>query len=310
MTKVEDLIGRRFGKLVVVRLVGKDKHYNKIWECKCDCGNVVTVRQGHLRSGHMTSCGCNKNLLKSLVGQRFGHLVVQERADDYVCPSNNKKYVQWKCICDCGKSVIVVGSNLLNHSTVSCGCMKPHAFQDLSGQVFGKLTVLRQVDSYINPSGRKLIRYECQCECGQHVFELANTLRSGDVTSCGCSINSKGEHIVMQVLQEYGLDYELHKSFEDCLSDIGHRLNFDFFVPFLNLLIECNGLQHYEPIDFFGGVERFQTQQRNDLLKLKYAESKGFLYLVLDCRRKNLSNIGNVLHDFVRKHWVRNNNLH
>lgn len=302
MKRLEDLTGQRFEKLTVTKYLGKDKYYNKIWECQCDCGNVVPVRQGHLRSGHTTSCGCNRNGLKSLVGERFGSLVVEERADDYVCPSNGKRYVQWKCKCDCGKSIIVIGRNLLNYSTKSCGCMSPHKLQDLSGQVFGKLTVLQQVEPYVNSSGRKLIRYECKCACGRHVFELANTLRSGDVSSCGCSINSKGERIVANVLEDYNLVYELHKSFADCLSDNGNRLNFDFYVPDLKMLIECNGVQHYEPVEFFGGIERFKIQQRHDLLKLHYAESHGFSYLVLDCRRENVPHIEVLLRDFINKH--------
>lgn len=300
MKRIGDLTGQRFGRLVVVKLIGKDKFYDKIWECKCDCGNVVHVKQGHLRSGHTTSCGCNKNNLKSLVGQRFGNLVVLDRSDDYVCPSNGKKYVQWKCRCDCGCEVVVLGTNLVSHSTVSCGCQRPHAFQDLAGEVFGKLTVIRQVASYVNPNGRKLIRYECRCECGRTILALANALRVGDVRSCGCSVNSKGEAIVSNWLRQHGIVYELHKSFPDCVSDIGHKLNFDFYLPEKHVLIECNGLQHYESIDFFGGVERFESQIRNDEIKAEYATLNNFGYLVLDCRRDKLKFVESKLSDFFR----------
>ena len=37
-----------------------------------------------------------------------------------------------------------------------------------------------------------------------------------------------------------------------------------------NICIEFNGKQHYEPIDFFGGVDRFEKQQINDNIKVNY----------------------------------------
>lgn len=298
MQRVGDLTGQRFGKLVVQKLIGKDKYSDKIWECKCDCGNFTNVKQSHLRSGHTTSCGC-KRQMKSLVGKRFGSLVVTDRTEDYICPDNGKHYIRWNCVCDCGNKVTVVANNLVSGSVSSCGCQNPHALKDLSGQVFGKLTVLHQVDSYVNPSGRKLIRYKCQCECGQYVLELANTLRQGEVLSCGCSLNSKGEMAVSKWLNNRKIKYELHKSFEDCLSTTGNRLNFDFYLPDLNALIECNGIQHYEPVEFFGGQERFENQKLNDKIKADYAKSKGFSYLVLDCRREFLSSIDTKLFEFL-----------
>lgn len=301
MNRVGDLTGQRFGNLIVIQLMGKDKYYDKIWKCKCDCGNIISVKQGHLRSGHTTSCGCNKNQLKSLVGQKFGSLQVVERASDYICPNNGKHYVQWKCLCDCGNETIVIARNLIKGDTISCGCMNPHRLQDLSGQIFGKLTVIKQVDSYVNSSGRKLIQYECQCECGRHILALANILRNGDVTSCGCSVNSKGEAIVTKWLDSHNFKYETHKSFNDCLSDAGYRLNFDFYLPDDDILIECNGIQHYEPIDFFGGEERFKEQQRHDELKAKYARNHNYKYLVLDCRRSKLSSIEEKISEFFNK---------
>ena len=171
----------------------------------------------------------------------------------------------------------------------------------MTGCVFGKLTVIKQIDSYINPSGRKLIQYECECECGRHILALANTLRSGDVTSCGCSVNSKGENKVMKWLEKHNIKYELHKSFSDCLSDAGYRLNFDFYLPTIHTLIECNGIQHYEAVEFFGGEEQLKLQQQYDAIKERYAIHNGFKYLVLDCRRNKLPLIESELSEFFNK---------
>lgn len=43
MKRLENLTGQRFEKLTVTKYLGKDKYYNKIWECQCDCGNVNVI---------------------------------------------------------------------------------------------------------------------------------------------------------------------------------------------------------------------------------------------------------------------------
>lgn len=59
--------GMKFGKLTVLELeclkeyvnpTNKKKYFKKYYTCKCDCGNLTTVYQGQLISGHTTSCGC------------------------------------------------------------------------------------------------------------------------------------------------------------------------------------------------------------------------------------------------------------
>lgn len=58
---VEDLVGRTFGRLTVTRYAGRTKSGNQVrWECKCSCGNIVTVQSSRLKSKNTKSCGCLK----------------------------------------------------------------------------------------------------------------------------------------------------------------------------------------------------------------------------------------------------------
>ena len=59
-------------------------------------------------------------------------------------------------------------------------------FQDLTGQTFGRLTVLHRTENHYYPNGRHDVQYLCQCECGNTVSVLGIHLRSGHTTSCGC----------------------------------------------------------------------------------------------------------------------------
>nr|DAY71092.1 MAG TPA: PVL ORF-50-like family [Caudoviricetes sp.] len=125
----EDLTGRKFGMLTVIRRdVGNDYitpstgRKSARWICKCLCGNIRSVPVQQLRSGHTWNCGCqSKNKLKDLTGQKFGKLTVIGRAEDYISPRNERE-VQWRCKCDCGRECIVRGHSLRNGHTTSCGC--------------------------------------------------------------------------------------------------------------------------------------------------------------------------------------------
>ena len=130
---LSDFIGKRFGALVVKERV---KNYvapsgqtKPQWLCQCDCGKETVVTGADLRSGHTKSCGCLPTKiigsgLYNLIGQRFGKLVVIERAGDYHYKSGGKinSSPQWLCQCDCGNRVVVQGGNLRSGNTVNCGC--------------------------------------------------------------------------------------------------------------------------------------------------------------------------------------------
>lgn len=57
MSARPDLIGQRFGKVVVIGISDRGKHFRK-WECRCDCGGTAFVTTTKLRNRHVRSCGC------------------------------------------------------------------------------------------------------------------------------------------------------------------------------------------------------------------------------------------------------------
>ena len=58
--------------------------------------------------------------------------------------------------------------------------------KDLTGQIFGRLTVLRRVENIITKHKRSRIAYECQCTCGEHKIIQADNLLNNSTKSCGC----------------------------------------------------------------------------------------------------------------------------
>lgn len=59
MSQKINLLGRRFGRLVVVE---EQPSINRrtYWKCKCDCGNYHVAQKSNLFYGHVKSCGCKK----------------------------------------------------------------------------------------------------------------------------------------------------------------------------------------------------------------------------------------------------------
>ena len=53
-----DLVGQKFGRLVVLEEVGRDIRRHVVWKCLCDCGTTVDVVARNLSRGNTQSCGC------------------------------------------------------------------------------------------------------------------------------------------------------------------------------------------------------------------------------------------------------------
>ena len=59
-------------------------------------------------------------------------------------------------------------------------------FIDLTGQKYGRLTVLDRGPDHVRKSGRKIVQWNCICDCGNKIVVSASDLRSGHTQSCGC----------------------------------------------------------------------------------------------------------------------------
>ena len=111
---------------------------------------------------------------------------------------------------------------------------------------------------------------------------------------------SRGEIKIADVLSEAGLTFQEEYSFQDLVSSSGRPLRFDFAVfddnGNLDFLIEYQGIQHYEPLEIFGGEENFKIQQQRDMEKKKLFAENGvrlieWKYDIIP----NLSNLKNLL---------------
>ena len=307
MTK--DLTGQRFGRWVVLKRAETPKK-GVYWECRCDCGNIGIVRGTSLTTGNSTSCGCfaleklREDHILDLVGQKFGRLTVLEQVDDFISPVNHKRRSRWKCRCDCGNIVEVNGTDLTSGNTLSCGCYKRDItsethFEDLSGQRFGMLTIVKRVADYITPeNGRSRPQFLCKCDCGNEKIITKDSLMNGTI-SCGC-INSRGEREIAEFLRKNGIDFEIQYSFEGLNGIGGTPLHFDFAIldsnKSIKALVEFQGEQHYQPVRFFGRETKFEKQRTNDDLKRDYCNAHNLVLIEVSYTDSIEEKLSSLLH--------------
>lgn len=82
-------------------------------------------------------------------------------------------------------------------------------------------------------------------------------------------------------MDEKQISYEYQKSFPDLIGVNDGLLSYDFWLPDKNILLELNGLQHYKPVDWFGGDEGFHKQQIHDKRKVDFAVKNGLRLIVI-----------------------------
>jgi len=146
--QAKDIIGQRFGRLIVVeelpRVFSPKGTSCRMFKCLCDCGKYHTARHTNLSSGGTKSCGClhreiviemmtgpnlktRKYKTEELIGVRFGKLVVLEEAAPNVNGRNIRRHLL--CRCDCGETKSVRLESLIVGTSRSCGCLSMAALE-------------------------------------------------------------------------------------------------------------------------------------------------------------------------------------
>ena len=57
-----------------------------------------------------------------------------------------------------------------------------------SGDKYGRLTVIKEVEPHITPTNQKVRKFECVCDCGSKKSIILKNLRGGYTNSCGCYV--------------------------------------------------------------------------------------------------------------------------
>ena len=130
--------------------------------------------------------------------------------------------------------------------------------------------------------------------CGREKDMLIGNIRKKKSISCNCGDGfSFNEKVVSSILNQLNIEHKAQLTkvtFEWC-----GNYRYDFYIPSINTIIECHGLQHYEDNTAFKAS--LKETQENDKKKYELAKENNIdNYIVIDCRKSNLE-------------WIKNNIL-
>lgn len=245
MRNIEDLTGKRYGKLVVIKKHGKNKNNKTIWECYCNCTNTTYLLSGTLKAGLAKSCGCSqgsgateisKNKIAKIIGKKYNKLTILEY-------SHSTKYrAIIKCSCDCGRECYKTATQVINGKVKSCG--KCHLLVKEYPEIASEFDLDKNKNININDivsSSKKKLWWICPlCNNTYKAIVGDRTLKK---SGCPVCRQSHGEKRVDKILIKYNIRFEREKRFNNCKNE--RCLPFDFYLLDYNTCIEYDGSQHY-----------------------------------------------------------------
>lgn len=213
MPRFKDLVGERFGRLLVMQETKSVKKL-RTWLCLCDCGDYTTRISANLKMRQ--HCGCQtlinlkeakRKTSKDLTGIKFGRLTALCIVED-----ERKGAVYWKCLCSCGNYKVVRGSSLTvkRRPVTSCGCSRQvHGLRQTKENEAWRQMKARCLNpkrhGYINYGGRGIKICDQWLEKFEHFYEdmgvaptKDHTLERVDVNGNYCPENCIWLHRSLQ----------------------------------------------------------------------------------------------------------------
>jgi len=131
--------------------------------------------------------------------------------------------------------------------------------------------------------------------CGNVWNVSPNSILSGSGCPKCYEGRSKNELLISKLLESDKRKIKVitEATFEGCRDKIA--LRFDFYLPYYKVVIEFHGRQHYEPIEYWGGINTLKETQRRDAIKQRYCYDNGITLVRIkyneDVESKMLNNI-------------------
>lgn len=274
LEKFQEKINNKYQneKLQVLKYTLKDE------ECsiKClKCNSIFTLKnaESFLRSDKIRVCKtCIPNKIEELNHLKKNFLKYIEKKDTFEILSNiesnfikSTSIIEGKCK-KCGYvSGRTMGDYLRGRGCPKCANNMIYTNQEYQEILGDEYTLLGE---YKGMKHQVLLRHNL---CG---FCYSRNARHYTCPKCS---GSKGEKVIAFLLEKNDISYEREK--QEKINN--HLLRFDFYLNDYDCYIEYQGIQHYEPVDYFGGQKSFNKQQEYDKNKIKWIKKNNKKMLII-----------------------------
>lgn len=267
---------------------------NEKYLFKCSCGNKFETSISNFRKGQRQCISCGKSLRNK--STRF----TIEQVREYVylnsdCELLSNEYVnantKIKFRCSCGNEFEKTFASFKDSSRKTCRKCYDLSVKDRYYLSFDKVNEYIKSVSKCNLldiytfNNMKFIKLEC--ECGEKYDTRFSWFKQGGTRRCKKCTGAISifEYEAMEILDSMGIEYETQKTFDDL--KYKNVLKFDLYIPSLNIVIELDGVQHYEPIVFFGGEVTYEKIKQRDKIKDEYCLKNNIKMIRIPYKDKN-----------------------
>ena len=108
--------------------------------------------------------------------------------------------------------------------------------------------------------------------CKKHGEFIQSATEHLSGRGCPNCANSLLEEKIRTFLIDNNINFIQQAKFDWLKNHTGKNLSFDFYLPEQKIAIECQGIQHFQPVDFFGGDAIYKDTIERDELKLKLSQ--------------------------------------
>ena len=284
--KIKDLTGERYGKLSVVKLDTSYTGKGSSWICRCECGNVLSVKQQRFSAKNKAHCGCVPqnyaarkrrissiplDAIRSIVASRGGTIVAlgdlgkisvkcsQQHVWNTTIQTLNKGHWCAKC------------ANLASRSK------SLEYIKSLALSLGGQSLCDEDPPSMVKP-------YKWTCKNGHEFTMTATSIRKGRWCP-RCKF--KRENLIRSLVEELTGEKFPQKGPKWLTNPkTNGRLKFDAYCEKLKIAVEYNGEFHYKDPPYKGSS--LKSIKERDRIKKKLAKKNGVRLIIVPYTVKDL----------------------
>lgn len=272
-----------------------DKYYRILVQCNY-CQKIFNPSVSNIKKG--TSCGSCASKKSSSKSLSYYHKKIESKLKKFsvinYVESNTGQNCFYYCIFEClvcNKINIRQNTDILNKKkTVCIHCLRPDIDTYIKRIIKRTSSIIQVIGiskSYENKlrtkNSAKLITIRCK---------LCNTIADSSVVAllresfsthsghsgvnCNCK-KSFSESETINYLKKLNINYKIEKTFPNLIGVGNKKIRYDFYLKDYNILLECQGIQHFKFTPFFHKtVNGYATRMANDQLKWEYANQNNY----------------------------------
>lgn len=245
-----------------------NRSWNSVKNGSVMCDECLKIFKGNKASERRNSIEEIRKFLESRDCELITKVYINNiQKLEFVCNKHKDKGIQYKTWGDIRRKITCL---YCSKESTSLKMRKTHEeFEKQFKEIHGDDCTL--INEYVDTKTK--IKVHCN-KCGKNFESAPHHLLEGH--GCKYCNKSLGENIIEDYLKLHNIEFVDEYTFENCIGITKKRkLPFDFAIfeeNKLKCLIEYDGIQHFKPVEIFGGQAVYDTQVKNDNIKTKYCK--------------------------------------